>query len=171
LYPALGGTQRLPRIVGKELAKYLIMTGRRLDGPNAKKLGLVQFVVPSKDIDDFVLQLASKKVVKRLGPRSGPMPIELKNISRLFSDANVKKMLSGRTLSANARAKELSGEVLTKAPIALMLSNKLIDEGFELDLDKGLELELEHLPEIFSTRDALIGLRSVGKERPRFTGK
>jgi enoyl-CoA hydratase / 3-hydroxyacyl-CoA dehydrogenase len=171
LYPALGGTQRLPRIVGKELAKYLIMTGRRLDGPSAKKLGLVQYVVPSKDIDDFVKELALKKTVKRLGPRSGPMSVELKNISRVFSDANVKKMLSGRALSANARAKELSSEVLTKAPSALKLSNKLIDEGFELDLDKGLELELEHLPEIFSTRDALIGLKSVGKARPSFTGK
>jgi enoyl-CoA hydratase / 3-hydroxyacyl-CoA dehydrogenase len=171
LYPALGGTQRLPRIVGKELAKYLIMTGRRLDGTGAKKLGLVQFVVPSKDIDDFVIGLASKKGIKRLGPRSGPLSVELKNIARIFSDANVKKMLSGKALSANARAKEISSEVLTKAPTALRLSSEIIDEGLGLELEKGLELELAHLPEIFSTRDALIGLKSVGKERPSFTGK
>lgn len=171
LYPALGGTQRLPRIVGKELAKYLIMTGRRLDGDSAKKLGLVQYVVPSSDIDDFVIELASKQKVRRSGKVAPALSNNLKNIKRVFSDANVKRMLSGKALSATARAKEISGEVLTKAPVALRLSSQLIDEGLGLELEKGLELELAHLPEIFSTRDALIGLKSVGKERPRFTGR
>ena len=171
LYPALGGTQRLPRILGKELAKYLIMTGRLLDGKTAKRLGLVQYYVGFEDIDDFVVELASKKGVKRLGPRSGPLSPELKDVQRIFSDANMKKMLPGRPLSKTALAKELSKVVLTKAPVALKLANEIIDEGMGLDLDKGLELELAHLAEIFSTRDALIGLRSVGKERPRFSGK
>ncbi len=171
LYPALGGTQRLPRIVGKELAKYLIMTGRRIDGPQAKKLGIVQYVVPSKDINSFVEDLAIRRNVKRLGKQSVALSVELQNLKRIFSDAKVKKMLSGKPLSSSAQAKVISYEVLTKAPIALRLSNELIDEGLELDLEKGLALELAHLPEIFSTRDALIGLKSVGKETPRFSGK
>jgi enoyl-CoA hydratase / 3-hydroxyacyl-CoA dehydrogenase len=171
LYPALGGTQRLPRIVGKELAKYLIMTGRRMDGPHAKKLGLVQYVVPSKDIDAFVVELALMRKVKELGKEPLVISAELKDLKRIFSDAKVKKMLSGKPLSSSAQANLISNEVLTKAPAALRLSNELIDEGLELDLDKGLELELAHLTEIFSTRDALIGLKSVGKETPRFSGK
>jgi 3-hydroxyisobutyrate dehydrogenase-like beta-hydroxyacid dehydrogenase len=36
---------------------------------------------------------------------------------------------------------------------------------------EGLKEELAHLYEIFSTRDALTGLTSVGRERPKFEGK
>ena len=58
-----------------------------------------------------------------------------------------------------------------KAPLALKLSMKLMDEGEKLDLDKGLKLELSHLKEIFSTKDAYVGLDSVLKKtRPEFTG-
>ena len=47
----------------------------------------------------------------------------------------------------------------------------LIDQGEKLDLNKGLEMELAGLREIFSTADARIGLGSVIKrERPAFKG-
>jgi hypothetical protein len=49
-------------------------------------------------------------------------------------------------------------------------ADNLINEGARRDIDDGLELELSHLEEIFSTKDALIGLRSLGKGRPEFKG-
>ena len=56
--------------------------------------------------------------------------------------------------------------------ISIKLSNKIIDEGSVLDLNKGLELELSHLSEVFSTQDAYEGLNSVIKRsRPVFKGK
>jgi len=167
LYPGLGGTQRLPRLVGKELAKYLIMTGRTLDARTAKAMGLVQYIVPSARIDAFVLGLRKRKAIKRLG--KGPMKLtaELEAIKAAFSDKGVKRMLSGR----GAGMDELAKEVSSKAPVALRLANRLIDEGVKKSLDEGLELELAHLGEIFSTKDALTGLRSVGKGRPAFEGR
>jgi enoyl-CoA hydratase/carnithine racemase len=61
--------------------------------------------------------------------------------------------------------------VASKAPIALRLSNQIIDQGYEKLWKEGLKEELAHLYEIFSTRDALNGLTSVGRERPKFEGK
>ena len=58
----------------------------------------------------------------------------------------------------------------TKAPIALKFAAALIDEGFRVPLEQGLQMELSHLYEIFSTRDALAGLLSIGKSRPIFEG-
>ncbi len=59
-----------------------------------------------------------------------------------------------------------------KAPIAIRIANKLIDEGGALSLEEGLKMELDHLTEIFSTKDAYEGLKSViERRRPTFKGE
>lgn len=46
LFPGAGGTQRLPRLVGKAKAKEMIFTGKPLSAAEAKEIGLVNHVVP-----------------------------------------------------------------------------------------------------------------------------
>jgi enoyl-CoA hydratase/carnithine racemase len=57
-----------------------------------------------------------------------------------------------------------------KAPIALRLSGKLIESGSTTTLAQGLEMELAHLKEIFTTKDAYEGLSTLGKKAPVFQG-
>ena len=45
IIPGFGGTQRLPRLIGKGMAKYLIMTGEHIPAQEALRIGLVQKVV------------------------------------------------------------------------------------------------------------------------------
>jgi enoyl-CoA hydratase/carnithine racemase len=46
IFPGIGGTQLLPRLVGAPMAKELIFTGRRMEAPEARAIGLVNHVVP-----------------------------------------------------------------------------------------------------------------------------
>jgi len=49
IMPGAGGTQRLPRIINSSIAKELIFTGRVVDGTEAHKLGIVNYVVNQND--------------------------------------------------------------------------------------------------------------------------
>ena len=59
-FPGGGACQRLPRLVGYQMAKELIFTGRRWDAKEAKELGLVNKVVPIDKVFDEAMTMARK---------------------------------------------------------------------------------------------------------------
>ena len=64
LIPGWGGTQRLPRYVGKGTAKEMIFTGKRIDAKTAERLGLVNAVVPADQLKTKVRELATELISK-----------------------------------------------------------------------------------------------------------
>ena len=68
--PGYGGTQRLPRIVGRGAAMDLILTGRAIDANEALRIGLVSQVVPLADL----METARKTALRIL--RNGPLAIK-----------------------------------------------------------------------------------------------
>ena len=56
--PGSGGTQRLPRAVGKSKAMDMVLTGRMMDAAEAERAGLVSRVVPYEKLADEALAAA-----------------------------------------------------------------------------------------------------------------
>jgi len=58
IIPGAGGTQRLPRLIGKGKAKELIFTGKRINANEALSIGLVNAVYPSEQLMDESIKMA-----------------------------------------------------------------------------------------------------------------
>ena len=69
--PGYGGTQRLPRLVGKGIAMQLILTGEMIDAQEAYRIGLVNKVVPAADL------LAESEKMMRGILAMGPLAVRL----------------------------------------------------------------------------------------------
>ncbi|UCF49911.1 MAG: enoyl-CoA hydratase/isomerase family protein [Thermoplasmatales archaeon] len=172
IYPGLGGTQRTTRYIGKELAKYLIFTGKILDAKSAASIGLIEHVVTQDEIDRKIIEIITKgKMIKKSIKKEIELPEFFQKVKKYFSDENIEYVLSGKG-ELNEIGQKISKTISYKAPIAIKLANKIIDEGSSLELKDGLEIELNHLSEIFSTKDAIEGLNSIIKrQRPSFKGE
>jgi len=66
IIPGGGGTQRLPRIVGRARAKELIFTARRIDAAEALAIGLATRVAPAGGLQEMVSALAGS--IAKNGP-------------------------------------------------------------------------------------------------------
>ena len=57
--PGAGGTQRLPRAIGKAKAMDMLLTARMIDAAEAERAGLVSRVVPAADVMTVALEVAN----------------------------------------------------------------------------------------------------------------
>ena len=58
IIPGGGGTQRLARVIGKQRAMELVLTGRRIGAEEAQRLGIVNSVASKREWLDAALELA-----------------------------------------------------------------------------------------------------------------
>jgi enoyl-CoA hydratase len=67
IIPGGGGTQRLPRLIGKTKALQMLMTGEQINAMDAERLTLVNEIVPADEldraVDEFVQKLRAKSPV------------------------------------------------------------------------------------------------------------
>ena len=79
LIPGYGGTQRLPKLVGKGRANELIFSAKMISGERAKEIGLVNEVFPLEELLPETIKLAT--AISRNSPLAISKAIEAVNLS------------------------------------------------------------------------------------------
>ena len=93
ILPGFGGTQRLPRLVGKGRAKELIFTCDMISADEAFRMGLANHVVPQAELIDYCKAMAGRIM------KNGPFAVALaKQAINTGSDTDLD---SGLKLEAN----------------------------------------------------------------------
>ena len=122
IIPGAGGTQRLPRLIGRARAKDLILTGRKIDCVEAERIGLVNRIAPAGRLADC--------------------------------------------------AREVAWSIADNGPIAVRAAKSAIDEGSDLPMQRGLEVEARCYERVLPTADRLEALAAFAEKRkPRFSGR
>lgn len=123
LVPGYGGSQRLPRLVGKGRALEMLLTGEMISAEEAYRIGLANRVVPA---DQDLMETA----------------------------------------------RELCGSMLKNGPLALRLAIRAVNEGMDLPLERGLELEAALFGLTCGSADGKEGTQAfLEKRKPSFSGK
>jgi enoyl-CoA hydratase/carnithine racemase len=106
LLPGTGGTQRLPRLIGRGRALELMTTGRTVTPDEAERLGMVDRLVAAEELDRTVAELAASlargaplaiAAVKRAvhdgldRPLAGGLQTELGQLAPLFSSEDARE--------------------------------------------------------------------------------
>ena len=106
IIPGGGGTQRLPRAVGKYKAMKYILTGEQFSSKEALDMGLVSEVVPDPEVEGraidlarriaalppLAIQLAKEAVLAGMeAPLSSALALETKSLQILFSSQDQKE--------------------------------------------------------------------------------
>ena len=175
IYPGLGGTQRSVMIAGVECARYSIIAGNWLDSNLAFSMGYLTDVVDYSGLEKAISDIANGKVdhpSHRYLPRS-PEDILIKQIMEVYGD-DWQSRLMGPPSELNPFEVRQSKFIGRNAPVSVKMASELIDiaNNSREDPTAGLQSELDGLDTIFSTRDALMGLKGVlSGERVQFSGE
>ncbi len=95
IFPAWGGTTKLPRVIGLPAALDIILNGKSVDGKRAKRMGLVDEVVPASILLDVARQLSTRG--RRRGGERTKFLVEGNPISRGIIFSKARKAVLAQT--------------------------------------------------------------------------
>ena len=139
-----------------------------LPAAEAEAIGFIDRVVPHEELD----AACRAAIAEGSGARPAKtLDAKHEALAAFFADNDAESL---RTNTADTHGDHALAEAMKrvslKAPIALRIAGKLIESGSKVSLQEGLAMELGHLEEIFSTKDAFEGLSTLGKKPPVFQG-
>jgi len=144
LLPGAGGTQRLPRLIGVQAALDIILTGKPVRSSKAKKLGLVDEVIPVSILVDVAVEHA--KALMR--------GEHLSRIHRSPRETVTRAALENNPLGRRLLFAEAKKQLLRKTGGHYPAPERALDavrEGLEHGIEAGLAVEARAFGELLTT--------------------
>ncbi|MFY1829065.1 fatty acid oxidation complex subunit alpha FadJ [Myxococcus fulvus] len=161
LIPGAGGTQRLPALIGAQAALDLILTGRNVKPAKARKLGIVDEVVPVPILRAIAVQRAKELAAGTLKPvrahGQGLKSVgQKKGLAGFFQGLTNKELWAevalednplGRKVLFDAARKQLLKKTRGKYP-APEKALRVVRKGLESGREAGLAAEAKAFGEL-----------------------
>ena len=150
LIPGAGGTQRLPRLIGVQPALDMMLTGKQLDAKKARKLGLVDDVVPPS----ILLETAAALALSRVGytPKRDSFIEQLRDKDAVTEFALAKNPVGRKILFDQAR-KQLHKQTRGNYPAQDLIID-VVKAGLEDGFEAGLAAEARAFGRLLTTAEA-----------------
>ena len=112
IMPDLGGTQRLPRLVGPGKAKELVLTGAKIDAAEALRIGIAERVVADGDLEREAGELAALIAAQP--------PLAVRGTKRAIDAASHMTVRDGLVVEAESQAVCLQSDDMKEAITAFV---------------------------------------------------
>ncbi|MBC8478693.1 MAG: enoyl-CoA hydratase/isomerase family protein [Candidatus Delongbacteria bacterium] len=141
--PGYGGTQRLPRLIGKGRAIEMIASGKLVNASAALEMGLVNQVVDARLVDE-----------------KGELQTDAKGRPLFDRDLFLQEV------------DKFARQFLKPSAAAIRIALNAVNNGLETDLVSGMQLEATLFGEVCATADMKEGtLAFLEKRTPQFKGE
>ncbi|HTE15875.1 MAG TPA: 3-hydroxyacyl-CoA dehydrogenase NAD-binding domain-containing protein, partial [Burkholderiales bacterium] len=154
ILPGGGGTQRLPRLIGPKAAMEMIVSGRHVPAEEAKTLGIIDAIVPGRDLRreaiEFAKSIADKRPLPRVRDRTD-------RIAEARADPGMFDAMR-KSIARKARNQQAPYHCIACVEAAV---TQPFDEGIQTE--QRLFKELENADEAKALRYAFFAEREVAK--------
>jgi 3-hydroxyacyl-CoA dehydrogenase/enoyl-CoA hydratase/3-hydroxybutyryl-CoA epimerase len=146
LLPGLGGTQRLPRLIGAETALDMLLTGKQLDARRALRAGLVDEIVAPAILLEVAVRLALGRTAGSAKPKTGAR-------RKAFTEALLVKNPLGRAVFFDQAQKKTHQKTQGNYPAADAIL-KVVRLGLSRGMEAGLGAESAAFGELAMSPEA-----------------
>ncbi|MDX2052288.1 MAG: fatty acid oxidation complex subunit alpha FadJ [Polyangiaceae bacterium] len=167
--PGLGGTQRLPRLVGIQASLDMMLTGKQIDSRRAKRMGLLDDVVPPAIVVEVAAKLALK--MSESGRRG-----HFRTLHKGFDKAAVVEALLvenpiGRKILFDKAKQQLRRKTHGNYPAPERIL-EVVRTGLAKGFERGLQAESQAFGDLVVTPEAreLMNLFFATNEQKRDSG-
>lgn len=169
-FPDVGGGYFLPRLPARA-GYYLGLTGARLDGAAATRLGIATHYVPSASLGELKAALLAGQGIEAallelaVEPPSGGLDLEA--TARHFAAGELGPVLASLAADESAFARETLAVLREKSPMSVAVTMAQLRRGAGLDLASCLAMEYRMVHHFLEESDFAEGVRALLVDKDR----
>lgn len=183
LYPDVGGTFFLPRLLNKT-GFYLGLTGNKINAVDAQYVGLIDSVVPKPKFPEIISAIADvefsedaessvTKIINSfsLANNTSELQRHHNEIDDCFSQATIEDILVALQKTKNSWCEEVVATLQTRSPTSLKVTLAALQRGSNMEFDDCMRMEYRLTQHFMQQPDFYEGIRAaiVDKDRnPRW---
>ena len=168
LFPDVGGGRYLSRLPGR-LGQYLALTAARLDGADAKAIGLATHFIPSDGLEDVKAKLVADPRnagavldAASVTPPEAPILGQRAEIDRFFAADTLEEIIAALEADDGEWAQKVLAGLRTKSPQSCKVALRLLREGAtRTDFAEEMRAEYGLAAHVSMRHDFIEGVRAL----------